>query len=412
MKIVVSLLSCLILSLPVAHSAPKKGVLAVELDALINVEKVDTLNPDSLVKMLGMDPTKPELFDWLNKEKTRAIFKGTKFSNKKIHLTLEEGGIPIDEAVVDFKDGKFEGVTISVFNRGDSGKISASEFDRRKKVLTEKITQILDKKPRVRTGNLKRGIMTSGLVWESKKGKAVLVHNIEAPKMTEFLRLRFAMNTAEGIYEAALEDRSYATVRKSRLVRNVVKKEGNVYIDNIPMVDQGNKGYCVVASAQRLFEYYGIACDMHQLAQLAKSDPDEGTSSIRINKELGSIDHLFQTRFQCLAIKHKDEFAKIKDEKYIGKKVSRSSFYKMVYSNIDDGIPLLWSLDLGIKPEEPNLNPQTEGGHMRMIIGYNKEKNRIIFSDSWGEGHEYKTMDADDFYVVTKGLFVMTPTGY
>lgn len=364
-------------------------------------------------------PAKAQLFDWLDEEKTRAIFKRNKFTNSKINFTLEGGSIPIDEAVVDFKEGKFEGITISVFNRGDSGKISIKDFEERKKVLSEKLTEIIGKKPRIRKGNIKRGVMTSGAVWESDKGKAVLVHNIEAPSTIEFLRLRFAPASAEGIYDSALEDRSFATVRKSDLSDNVVEKGDNVFIGNLPMVDQGSKGYCVVASAQRLFEYYGIACDMHQLAQLAKSDPKNGTSSLIINKELGAIDYLFQTRFKCIGVKHGNKIVKLKDDKYVGKEISKSSLFRTIYSSIDKGIPLLWSLELGLKPERSglnprtkNLNPQASGGHMRMITGYNKKENLIIFSDSWGLGHEYKTMDADDFYIVTTGLFTLVPTGY
>ena len=252
--------------------------------------------------------------------------------------------------------------------------------------------------------------MTSGYKWDTKFGKAVLIHNIEAPKTTEFLRMRVAPKTTDGIYEAALEDRSFATVKKLKLVKNVIEDEDNVHIGNIPMVDQGAKGYCVVASAQRVFEYYGIACDMHQLAQLAKSDPERGTSSLRINQELGAIDYLFQTRFSCLAIKHENAFHKLKDDKYVGKKINNKTLHKTIQSHIDKGIPLLWSLQLGVKPETPNLSPQTSGGHMRIITGYNLEENTIIFSDSWGKGHDFKTMKADDFDVVTTGLFTLTPT--
>jgi hypothetical protein len=44
-----------------------------------------------------------------------------------------------------------------------------------------------------------------------------------------------------------------------------------------------------------------------------------------------------------------------------------------------------------------------------MIIGYNEKENKIVFSDSWGAGHEYKTMNADDALKATQGLFSMKP---
>ncbi|MFR4224380.1 MAG: hypothetical protein ACLT38_12745 [Akkermansia sp.] len=38
-------------------------------------------------------------------------------------------------------------------------------------------------------------------------------------------------------------------------------------IQDIPMVDQGQKGYCVVATAARIFAYYGMDyVDQHELA--------------------------------------------------------------------------------------------------------------------------------------------------
>ena len=101
-----------------------------------------------------------------------------------------------------------------------------------------------------------------------------------------------------------MADRSVASVRKSALASNTKKEDDIVRILNIPMVDQGAKGYCVVASVQRLFEYYGISCDMHQLAQIAKSDPNSGTSSVETNKQLGAIDYLFKTRYECIGIKY------------------------------------------------------------------------------------------------------------
>jgi len=45
-----------------------------------------------------------------------------------------------------------------------------------------------------------------------------------------------------------------------------------------------------------------------------------------------------------------------------------------------------------------------------MIIGYNEKEKLTIFSDSWGSGHEFKSMDADDAYRVTTGLYLMQPT--
>jgi hypothetical protein len=47
---------------------------------------------------------------------------------------------------------------------------------------------------------------------------------------------------------------------------------------------------------------------------------------------------------------------------------------------------------------------------MRMIIGYNDSTEEIIFSHSWGAGHESKKMKMSDAYKATQGLFGLKPT--
>jgi hypothetical protein len=223
--------------------------------------------------------------------------------------------------------------------------------------------------------------------------------------------MRLSRREAGGAYEAAMQARAGASVKLSYLPLNVKKSgDGDVFIANIPMVDQGAKGYCVVASAQRLFEYYGIPCDMHQLAQIAGSDPERGTSILATNEELGRIDHLFKTRFTCIAVRQGFRLVELLEGKYVGPEVPKEKFFDSIYKSIDQGIPLLWSLEVGQFPEEPPLQEQTSGGHMRMIIGYNRTKQEILFSDSWGAGHELKRMDAENAFQATQGIFVMKPT--
>ena len=75
--------------------------------------------------------------------------------------------------------------------------------------------------------------------------------------------------------------------------------------------------------------------------------------------------------------------------------------------NTDKGTPLLWTVHLGII-EDKNL-PQSSGGHMRLIIGYNAKTNDILFTDSWGAGHELKRMSAVDAWTITTGLMKIEP---
>ncbi len=58
--------------------------------------------------------------------------------------------------------------------------------------------------------------------------------------------------------------------------------------------------------------------------------------------------------------------------------------------------------------KEPGL-PQTGGGHMRLIIGYNDKKDEIIYTDSWGKGHGKKRMLASNAFCMTNVILALPP---
>ena len=44
---------------------------------------------------------------------------------------------------------------------------------------------------------------------------------------------------------------------------------------------------------------------------------------------------------------------------------------------------------------------------MRLIVGYNEVRGEVIYSDSWGEGHAHKRMDAQDALSITTGMYYL-----
>ena len=407
--------------LPVRLVIAQEYKFKADLDSFINLPGAYKLTPDDLDKMfekgsLSMNP----YFEWLTKDRSRAIFKRKPAGNVLVDMTIVGGEVPVQEMIVDFKDGLYLGTTISIFNRGDAGSMSVEEFNKSFMAVGKHLGKQLAARPNRRQGNIKRGVLTSGYTWISARGMAVLEYNPGVKSQNqkvEFLRMRLCRRDAKGSYAAAMQERAAASVRQSELPRNVKKDgEGNVYVSNIPMVDQGGKGYCVVASVQRLFEYYGVPCDMHQLADIADADPERGTSSVNTNKELGAIDHLFKMRYACLAVSHNRRLVEPIEENgklYIkngAKSWDLKDFQKVIRKYANLGVPLLWSLQLGPEfKEDPPLSEQTSGGHMRLIIGYNDDTERILFSDSWGAGHELKSMAMEDAIRATSALFLMKP---
>ncbi len=395
-----------------AGNTKEPVVLECPLDPLIDIPKLWGMTPDQLEALFPQPENTREnpFFAWLTEDRSRAVFRRRPFRDVMINLSLLEKKLPVEEAVVDFHEGKLNGVTFSVFNRGDSGKISASEFKRRGALCDGFLRQRLSVTPTPRRANPEQGQLAAGWTYFSAKGLAVLEYNPESDKgQLEYLRMRLAPRDASGAIAAAIRQQRGGTGRSELTGRVEKDAEGDVFIDGIPMVDQGDKGYCVVASAQRLFEYYGISCDQHQIAQIAGTDAAQGTSSLAMMNALQKIDSHFRTRFKGLMALYTD--GQLRDMRSQDP-VDLREFGKQIHKYIDDGIPLLWSLELGQFPESPPLREQTSGGHMRLVIGYNDSSGQLLFSDSWGAGHELKRMKIDDAFQATHGLFVMQPTTY
>jgi hypothetical protein len=210
------------------------------------------------------------------------------------------------------------------------------------------------------------------------------------------------------------------------------------------MVDQGQKGYCVVASAERVMRYYGNPVDANELAQIANTKTEGGTSSEAMFDALKKVGARLKVRVRDVQQGDtvKDILRLITDYNRAAKragvpevpdpgrmidvgavyramkgdllkevrtknKSDMARFQRQIESHIDTGIPLLWTVMLGLT-SEPGI-PQTAGGHMRLIIGYNKQKEEVLFSDSWGAGHELKRLPLADAWTMTTGAMSIEP---
>jgi hypothetical protein len=89
--------------------------------------------------------------------------------------------------------------------------------------------------------------------------------------------------------------------------------------------------------------------------------------------------------------------------------VDQGKFAKFVQDFTGKGVPLLWALELGKYPEEPPNAAQGGGGHMRLIIGANTKTGDLLFTDSWGAGHELKRMKMEDAFRASMAVWVIEP---
>lgn len=427
-------------------SADEAKPRVASLDALLDGNTVFDLTPEAADKAYG----KPAFMRWLsNDTHDHALIKRQPYSNVTQQLTLAGGKLNVEEVNLEFAEGKLAHVIMSVWNRADSEeKLTEKTFPTR---ITE-ITALLDTQLGVK--GVDQGLDRASAAkfkrtqWLSPKLAAQLEYSSSKDHgdfTAEFIRLRVAAPPKRAQVGAVATTGVAPNVTKADLVKNVQRDAatGETYIKGVPMVDQGMKGYCSVASCQRVFNYYGMPVDEHEMAQVAQSGAGSGTSSKKLMESLDAMEGRLKVRFKKLydletnkefqamvgdynrvARKHKVKVidawynAQLEEMDPATLKEARSKggdlakFQRQISENIDKGVPLLWSLVLGLYPENGKPAMQSGGGHMRLIIGYNFKdplKPQVIFTDSWGAGHEKKTIELADAFAATCGLILVEP---
>ena len=417
------------------------------LDALLAGESAWQMTTAQFEQQFG-----PARFDWLSEKKDQARFFGP-------GLSLWEGSIKLNEAIIEFStEGNPAKFTFSIYNRGDSETLinTRDQFETRVKELTDAISKRLAVSPTERGKDKTSAVAAEGLVWMKAPSAYLLEYSYQReiksraiPFRAEFIRLRVA-NVGAGARNAVAATStagSTTPVGRSSLVSNVKREEsGDVVIANVPMVDQGPKGYCAVATAERVFKYYGIPVDQHEMAQVADTTDGGGTSPDKMLAALNKLEGRMGVsvrviedwefkKFMDKVADYNKEAKKVKKPEvdasprgntiYINEiieqmdgevlKVARTErdrsgfgkFQRTVASLIDQGIPIMWSVSLGLLPEKEI--PQASGGHMRLIIGYNAKTSELLYSDSWGAEHALKRMPIANAYTMTNGTYYMQP---
>jgi hypothetical protein len=417
---------------------------AVMLDALITGDNPWETTADQFETTFK--PSRPQ---WLSDRKDQARLFG--------NYGLWAGAIPVKEAVVEFQTGKLFRVNLSIFNRGDSGSGFANrvEFEKQLEAWKAAITVNVGAQPVELGKQNASAVKATGFSWSKAPSIYLLEYSYQKDaKATgvqfrpEFVRLRVAplpkqlgLGSLAGTTPSASQ-----RVKKGELPANVTRDPGgDVFIKNVPMVDQGPKGYCAVATAERVFRYYGMPVDQHEMAQVANTGSGGGTNPDAMLKALTALQGRLHVRVRAISQWDYAEFTRmiqdynreakrnkkkeinitgmrtidigeiygsmdpvsLKDSKTVRKKGDFEKFKRVVFEKIDQGIPVMWSVELGLYPEAEI--PQAHGGHMRLIIGYNNKTNELIYSDSWGARHAMKRMPSDNAFAMTTGLYYMAP---
>lgn len=430
----------------------------VSVDALFEPSKLWTQTPADIEA-----GWKDKGFKWNSEQmKDRGVIRRENWGFQTLKLNAFDS-LTVEEAVFIFREGKLAEVALLPWSKGDSKNTDLSEENFMK--LVDSWTAELDKtiapKHQDRGPDTASAARAERRMWigedtlaqlEYSGGKERIRDPYSGRERTgdnfqgEFIRLRL-LPKPDSMIGLDASTGGGVTVRRKDLAGSVVRDEesGDVLIPNIPMVDQGDKGYCAVATAARVLNYYGVPADQHEMAQVAGNNAGGGgTNPDEMVEALKKLSGKYSTRFTTVLdvdyssrkyesfMRRYNSAARKMDKKTLdtdrfiyflngldpevlrevsGKGPGFDRYMRVVKDNIDAGVPVMWGLQLGIYPENGQKAPQAFGGHMRLIIGYNEKKNEIIFSDSWGAGHESKRMAAPDACAASMGLYLLKPAG-
>jgi hypothetical protein len=361
------------------------------------------------------------------------------------------------EALANFNDGHLGELILVLYSRGDVGGLSFDAYRQMIAGLGNGLNTLTNIKTPVELDPpvAVRGVQLKTFAWVKPPHLITGEWSATALSPTsiqpEFVRVRLEPfdpakdpRSSVAAAVASVSARRKGDITTAELRRNLTRADnGDVYIQNVPMVDQGPKGYCAVAATERIMSYYGLEADQHIMAQLAQSSAQGGTSIAAMLGSLSAlgpklgcrvrneVDFKMQT-LQSLSQRYDREakkagkpmsawtppridlgkfFGSMDKDILIDVRTKESQARKLptlVKTYVDKGIPLTWGVLLGIIPETPKL-PQSGGGHLRLIIGYNIKTKELLYTDTWGRGHELKRMSFDNAWVITMGVYVIEP---
>lgn len=379
----------------------------------------------------------PSKFRWVEEGVTANAFETASFGDIKSY-----------ETIISFDGYDLSRFTFSLYNRGDAEQISGRDFVALKAKATKLIQKLAGRvKPKADKRKIKH-TYTETTRWDSRFSSFVLsaarskkqkINGMTIPERYEYLKLTIIPRKKT----SAQKPSSKKGNSKEKIAR---KKTGEIELVGIPMVDQGQKGYCAVATVERVMRFYNLDVDQHQLAQLANSTASGGTSLDMMHEILKKVGVKLRIKIKSLIefdmrdiekiARNYNKVAKKNDGVELGdlrtyygyydlysvfkenrddfvesmkKHSDFKKFKREIQKNIQLGKPVLWCCMLGIIKEGDM--PQMMGGHMRLIQGYNfskKGEETIIYSDSWGQKHERKVMTLEDAWAMTFAISVIT----
>ena len=221
------------------------------------------------------------------------------------------------------------------------------------------------------------------------------------------LRVLSSLSADQGGKTSRISD----SAMRERMKNNVVHRpNGDVIIENIPMVDQGPKGFCVPATYTRVLLYAGVPADLYLLALLGRTDVGGGTSTVAMENSARALASSYGRSITS---------------------VSPSLDLPKLETFFEKGIPLTWAMFVDEKLDRDlssRLRQRTEtdadawlkilaekrkaarsikknqnNGHVCLLIGCNRKTGELATSDSWGPEFAERWITIEEARAISQG---------
>ena len=278
-------------------------------------------------------------------------------------------------------------------------KLVAQDADR----IRERLTEALGKPRRQGFGDFGK-TRESAERWDLSDTALLLIE-----QKGEYTALRVLPSTTAdaGGRSSRISDATLRERMKGNILR---KKNGDLIIENIPMIDQGPKGFCVPATYARVLLYSGVPADLYLLALLGKTGVGGGTYVSSMENAVRALAASYGRAVTS---------------------VSPSLDLPKLESYFERGIPLTWALfvDDGINRDltlrlkeraltdpdswskilEPkrksarNIRKNPMNGHVCLLIGCNRKTGELATSDSWGPEFAERWITIEEARALSQG---------
>lgn len=198
---------------------------------------------------------------------------------------------------------------------------------------------------------------------------------------------------------------------RERMKANVIRREnGDVVVGNIPMIDQGPKGFCVPATYARVLIYSGVPADLYLLALLGKTGLGGGTYNTTMENSVRALAASYGR--SITSVSPALELPKLESYFERGIPLTWALF-------VDEGIdrdltqrlkargsqePQAWAKSLDSKRKAArNIRKNPRNGHVCLLIGCNRKTGELATSDSWGPEFAERWITVEEARALSQG---------